>query len=110
MFSLAQKKKISYVSYMRNKRELDALYALGYRYDVEKDPAKKEALGKEIIKRCDILKPKLGLKDLSDAEARELFGVSAGSTDDKDDHGCDEGQNAALPEEQGSAHPQPGDS
>lgn len=76
---MAQKKKISYVSYMRNKRELDALYALGYRYDMEQDPEKKAALEAEIIKRCDKLKPKLGLKDISDEEARSLLGVSAGT-------------------------------
>lgn len=93
---MAQKKQISYVSYMRNKRELDALYAMGYRYDMEKDPEKKAALEAEIIKRCDKLKPKLGLKDLSDEEARKLLGVSASSTTEQENSEAVAGQEKAA--------------
>lgn len=81
MFDLAQKKQISYVTYMRHKREIDALYTMGYRYDMEQDPVKKAEMEKEIIRRCDKLKPKLGLKDISDEEARKLLGVNFGSTE-----------------------------
>lgn len=69
-------KKISKIAFLKNKKQLQELYKMGKQFDKEKDPEKKAALEKEIIRRCEELKPKLGLKDCSDEEARELLGVT----------------------------------
>lgn len=75
-------KKISKISFLKNKKQLQELMKLGKQYDKEKDPEKKAALEKEIIQRCDVLKGKLNLKDCSDKEAQELLGVGALSPSD----------------------------
>ena len=84
---MAEKKKISYMTYMRYKKEIDALYTMGYRYDMEKDPEKKAILQEKIIKKCDELKPKLGLKDVSDEEARKVLGLSFSKKEAKKEDG-----------------------
>lgn len=68
-------KKINKVSFLKNKKQLQELFKLGKQFDKEKDPDKKAALEQEIIQRCNVLKGKLGLKECSDAEARELLGM-----------------------------------
>lgn len=80
---MGQKKVISKVKYMRYKKDLDALNVLGYRYDMAvkaRDLKKAAELKEMIIRRCDELRPKLGLKDISDEEAEALLGRSFGTT------------------------------
>lgn len=73
-------KKINKISFLKNKKQLQELYKMGKQFDKEKDPEKKAALEKEIIRRCEELKPKLNLQDCSDEEANALLGVSGVST------------------------------
>lgn len=88
---MAQKKVISAFAYAKNKREIEKLYTMGYKYDLEKNPKKKAAMEKEIIKMCDRLRPKLGLKDISDEEARRmLIGGSLGGGSGEEANGSDE--------------------
>ena len=73
-------KKINKIAFLKNKKQLQELYKMGKQFDKEKDPDKKAALEKEIIRRCEELKPKLNLKDCSDEEANALLGVSGMNT------------------------------
>lgn len=58
---------------MKNRKELNAVLALGKQYDKETDPEKREALKKEIDARCEALKGKLqgAQKDVAAQEQAE---------------------------------------
>lgn len=79
-------KKINKITYLKYKKQLQELYALGKKYDKEKDPEKQAILKEEIIKRCQDLKGKLNLKECSEEDLSNIIGFPnpAANNDEND--------------------------
>ena len=67
-------KKISKAEYFKHKKELQKLFSLGRKYDKEKDPEKKAALEKEIIKMSEGLKGKMHLQECTEEDKLKVVG------------------------------------